>query len=75
MSEWIDFSLWDQCETLARPGYVFEVVNAEDQSMLTVCVVPLEVPFDWASLPLKFRMLPEPSARHSNPIPPPAPKP
>ena len=69
MCEWVDFSRWDECKAMERPGYVFEVVNAEEQSMLTTCTVPLEMPFDWSSSPVKFRMVPEPMPRHSDPLP------
>jgi hypothetical protein len=40
--------------------------------LLTPCVVPLEVPFDWRSPPLKFRLVAEPEPRHSDPIPAPS---
>ena len=72
MCEWVDFSRWDECKAMERPGYVFEVVNVEEQSMLTTCTVPLEMPFDWASSPVKFRMVPESMPRHSDPLPRPA---
>jgi hypothetical protein len=72
MCEWIDFSRWDECKAMERPGYVFEVVNAEEQRMLTTCTVPLEMPLDWSSSPVKFRMVPEQEPRHSDPLPPPA---
>lgn len=70
MGEWIDFSHWEECKVMERPGYVFEVVNAEDQSMIVTCTVPLEMPFDWSSSPVRFRMIAEPRARHSDPLPP-----
>jgi hypothetical protein len=69
MVEWIDFERWPECPSMERPGFVFEVTNAEQQTLLTECVVPLEVPFDWRSPPLKFRLVPEPEPRHSDPIP------
>ena len=71
MCEWIDFSQWEQCRAMERPGYVFEVVNGEDQRLLTNCTVPLEMPFDWTSSPVKFRLVPEPPLRRSDPLPPP----
>jgi hypothetical protein len=70
MLEWIDFTLWQNCEAMERPGYVFEVANSEEQRMLTTCVVPLEVPFDWSTLPIKFRIVREQQPRHSAPLPP-----
>lgn len=69
MSEWIDFSRWDECKLMERPGYVFEVVNAESQSLLTDCTLVLPIPFDWSSPPARFRLVPAPPLRHSDPIP------
>ena len=70
MDAWIDFSHWDACKFMERPGYVFEVVNADDQQMLVTCIIPLEVPFDWTSSPVKFRVVPELKPKHSDPLPP-----
>jgi hypothetical protein len=69
MAEWIDFERWPECAQMERPGYVFEVTNVEQQQLLTTCLVPLELPFDWRSPPLKFRLVPEPTPRHSDPLP------
>ena len=71
MSEWIDFVRWQECKEMEQPGYIFEVVNAEEQQMLTPCVIPLDVPFDWTSLPVKFRIIVEPAPKRSDPLPPP----
>lgn len=70
--DWIDFDRWPECRAMERPGIVFEVENAEGQSLLTPCSVPLELPFDWTSAPTRFRPVEEPKPRHSNPLPPPA---
>jgi hypothetical protein len=73
MSEWIEIERWPECVHLARPGVVFEIRNGDNQSLFTPCVVPLPpVPFDWKSPPLRFRSIPEPLPRHSDPIPAPA---
>lgn len=72
MCDWVDFSRWPECKEMERPGIVFEVVNGEDLRMLTQCVVPLDLPFDWKSAPVKFRPVPEPRPRHSTPLPRPA---
>jgi hypothetical protein len=72
MSDWIDFSHWPDCATLSRPGYVFEVANAQDQRLLTPCAPELEVPWDWKSGPVRFRLVIEEKPVHSTPIPPPA---
>lgn len=74
MSEWIDFSRWEECRLMERPGYVFEVVNEEQLVMLTTCSIPLEIPFDWLSSPIKFRLVPQLEPKHSDPLPPPEPK-
>lgn len=70
MGEWIDFSHWEECKAMERPGYVFEVMNTEEQRMVTPCTIPLEVPFDWSSPPVMFRVVPESVPRHSEPLPP-----
>jgi hypothetical protein len=69
MSEWIDFDQWTDCIRLERPGYVFEVMNGEGRSLLTVCAMPLQLPFDWKSPPVQFRLVEEPKPRHSEPVP------
>lgn len=71
MSEWIDFIHWQECKVMERQGYIFEVVNADDQYLLTTCTTPLDFPFDWTSSPVKFRMIAETKPRHSDPLPPP----
>lgn len=70
MSDWIDIQYWERCSEMARPGIVFEIRNAEGESMLAPCTeaVP-SAPFDWKSGPLHFRAVVEPKAEHSNPIP------
>ena len=69
MAEWIDFDRWPECAEMERPGIVFEVVNEEDRRLITRCAVPLDVPFDWESPPVRFRIVPAPLPRHSDPIP------
>lgn len=69
MGDWIDFSQWQDCARMERPGLVFEVRNGEGRSLLTECTVPLRLPDDWASPPAQFRMVPAPVLRRSNPIP------
>jgi len=72
MAEWIAIAQWKDCVQMARPGIIFEVRNAEGQSLFTPCVNPLPpMPFDWKSPPLMFRAIPEPAAQRSTPIPPP----
>ena len=71
MSEWISITLWDKCVDMARPGYVFEIRNADGQSLFTPCVLPLpKMPFDWKSSAVQFRIVAEPRPQHSTPIPP-----
>jgi hypothetical protein len=70
MSDWIDIAQWDECHDLARPGIVFEIRNAEEQSMITRCTAAVPAaPFDWKSAPLKFRAIVELPPQHSQPIP------
>ena len=69
MSDWIDFDRWPSCAQLERPGFVFEVRNGEGRSLLTTCSVPLQLPFDWTSPPVQFRLVEPPKPRRSNPIP------
>jgi len=38
---------------------------------LTPCVVPLPMPFNWKSPPVKFRVVALPKPEHSEPLPPP----
>jgi len=70
MSEWIAISQWQECTKLARPGIIFELRNAEGQSMFTPCVVPVPAtPFDWKSPAVEFRPIPQPKPQHSSPMP------
>ena len=69
MGEWVDIDLWAQCASMERPGIIFEVVNAEAQSLFTPCVEELTIPYDWTSGPLKFRAVEEAKPRHSEPLP------
>ncbi len=72
MSEWMAIAQWQECEKLAKPGIIFEIRNAEGQSLFTQCVVPLpKMPFDWKSPPVKFRAVIAPKPQHSTPMPPP----
>jgi len=75
MSDWIAFDRWNECIGMERPGYVFEVKNQEGQILLTGCTVPLQLPADWKSAPVAFRLIEEPKSRHSTPIPKPLRKP
>jgi hypothetical protein len=70
MSEWIAIAQWHECKKMARPGIVFEVKNAEGQTLLTECTpqVP-SIPFDWKSPPVLFRAVPVPKPQHSTPMP------
>ncbi|WP_163271101.1 hypothetical protein [Chelativorans alearense] len=69
MGEWIDFDRWPECASMERPGIVFEVQNAEGQTMATGCVAPLPLPFDWTSDPVRFRIVEQEKPRHSEPLP------
>jgi hypothetical protein len=69
MSDWIPYDRWQECTRMERPGFVFEVRNEEGQSLLTPCTIPLQLPFDWKSPPVRFRLVAEPPPRRSSPIP------
>ncbi len=70
MGEWIAIALWQNCAQMAKPGIVFELRNAEGQSLLTPCVQPLPAaPFDWTSPPREFRAVPELKPERSAPLP------
>ena len=70
MSEWIAIEKWHECGKLARPGIVFEIRNADGQSLLTPCVQPLpNMPFDWSSPAIRFRAVAERVPERSAPIP------
>ena len=72
MSEWLAIAEWQRCVEMARPGIVFEIRNAEGNSLFTPCVTPLPaMPFDWKGPPVEFRPVPESAPLHSTPIPPP----
>lgn len=70
MVDWIPIDQWVECVSMARSGIVFEIRNANGQTLLTACVpeVP-KAPFDWAGPAIEFRVVPERPARHSEPLP------
>lgn len=70
MSEWLEIEQWRRCAEMARPGILFEIGNAEGQSLFTPCVQPLPAaPFDWRSPPTRFRVVAEPKPERSSPLP------
>jgi hypothetical protein len=70
MSEWMNIDDWQRCLELQKPGIVFELRNADGQTMMTRCTptVPA-MPFDWKSGPTQFRAIVEAPPPHSTPIP------
>ena len=68
---WYDFSQWHRCAALERPGYVFEIENAEGMKLWTPCSATVELPFQWKSGPQRFRLVIPEQPRHSDPMPPP----
>jgi hypothetical protein len=72
MSEWLAIAQWQDCAKTARPGIIFELKNAEGQSLFTPCVpqVPAAPP-NWKSPPVMFRAVEAPRPQHSDPMPPP----
>ncbi|MBX9741707.1 MAG: hypothetical protein K2X62_16655 [Beijerinckiaceae bacterium] len=71
MTDWVSFDQWANCSGMEKPGYVFEVANAEGKTLLTPCDPKLQKPWDWASGPVRFRLVPQGKPRRSDPIPPP----
>jgi hypothetical protein len=72
MDEWLAIAQWHECQKLARPGIIFELRNAEGQSLFTPCVAEVPAaPFDWKSAPVMFRAVAAPKPEHSEPMPPP----
>jgi hypothetical protein len=70
MDGWIDMERWRECKEMQRPGYVFELRNAEGQSLFTPCTSgPPQLPFDWKARPTMFRVVPEQPPQHSSPMP------
>ena len=73
MVDWIPIDQWVECAKLERPGIVFEVRNADGQTLLTACAPETPTaPFDWKGPPKEFRPVPEPKPRHSSPLPSPS---
>ena len=74
MGDWKPIEDWAQCAEMAKPGIIFEIRNADGQSLYTPCVVQLpSMPVGWKSPPKEFRSIPEPRPQHSSPMPPPNP--
>ena len=70
MSDWLSINDWSACVRMQKPGIIFEIRNADGQSMLTPCTQVLpSMPFDWRSAPVQFRAVLEPRPRHSAPLP------
>jgi hypothetical protein len=70
MVDWIPIDQWAECAKLERPGIVFEVRNAQGQTLLTVCTPDKpQAPFDWTAPPFEFRPVPEAPPKHSSPLP------
>ena len=70
MVDWIPIDQWVECAKLERPGVVFEVRNAQGQSLFTACTPDKpQAPFDWTAPPLEFRPVPETPPKHSSPLP------
>jgi hypothetical protein len=70
MVDWIPMDQWVECARMERPGIVFEVRNAQGQTLLTACLPEMpKAPFDWTAPPIEFRPVPEAPAEHSSPLP------
>jgi hypothetical protein len=73
MTEWMAIEQWAECRRLERAGFVFEIRNAQGQSLFSMCTpeVP-RAPFDWKGPPVEFRLVPEAPPQHSTPLPEPS---
>ena len=70
MNDWLDISRWSESITMARPGIIFEIQNADGQTMMAQCAIPLPAaPFDWTSPPARFRAVTEAPPARSTPAP------
>jgi len=70
LTEWYPIAEWDRCGELARPGFVFEIRNADGLSLFTGCSAAIPpAPWDWKTPPLEFRVVPETPPERSTPIP------
>jgi hypothetical protein len=72
--DWISFDRWEECRQMERPGYAFEVINADGQRIETTCTIPLPMPMGWTTPPQKFRLIVMTPPRRSDPIPPATPR-
>lgn len=66
---WFEIAVWQDCARLERPGYVFELENADGLTLQMHCEETIILPHDWATAPVRFRLIPEVPPRHSDPIP------
>jgi hypothetical protein len=73
MVDWIPIDQWVECAKLERAGIVFEVRNAQGQTLMTACMPETpRAPFDWTAPPIEFRPVPEAPPKHSAPLPEPS---
>lgn len=72
MIDWIDFDRWAECKAMERPDHVFEVENRDGLAVLTACAPSFEMPPDWQTEPVRFRLVEMPKPRHSSPLPKPS---
>jgi hypothetical protein len=72
ISDWMTIDQWQRCVEMAKPGIIFEIRNADGQSLFTPCTSTLPaVPFDWKTPATAFRAVDEPAPLRSGPLPPP----
>ena len=70
MSEWMPIERWAECAEMTRSRVIFEIRNRDDQRLQSRCVQPVpSAPIDWRSPAIEFRVIEEPAARRSEPIP------
>ena len=70
MGDWKSIQDWAQCAEMVGPGIIFELRNAEGQSLYSPSVSSVPAtPFGWKSAPKEFRAIRQPPPEHSSPMP------
>lgn len=68
---WVPMKHWERCERMMKKGKMFEVQNAEGNSIRTTCTpdrLP-EKPIEWKSDAVRFRVVKAKPLRRSQDMP------
>jgi hypothetical protein len=75
MADWVPIAKWHDCASMVRPGIIFELRNADGESLFSPCSQNLPTtPFDWKSPPTEFRPVMAEKPHRSGPMPKVAPR-